>query len=64
VAHFDSISVEMTITLFMILACTNFTLLYYVILLQPGKLIGDNEGRAVSSRHVRWRSGVDAALFL
>jgi trk system potassium uptake protein TrkH len=45
VAHFGSVSVEMTITLFMILACTNFTLLYYVILLQPGKLIGDNEFR-------------------
>jgi trk system potassium uptake protein TrkH len=45
VAHFGSVSVEMTITLFMILACTNFTLLYYVVLLQPSKLARDIEFR-------------------
>jgi trk system potassium uptake protein len=45
VAHFGSVAVEMTITVFMILACTNFTLLYYVIILQPGKLVADIEFR-------------------
>ena len=45
IAHFRSVSVEMTVTLFMILACTNFTLLYYLVLLKPGKLLGDLEFR-------------------
>lgn len=45
IEHFDSVGVEMTITLFMILACTNFTLLYYLVLLKPGKLLGNVEFR-------------------
>jgi trk system potassium uptake protein TrkH len=45
IAHFHSVGVEMTITLFMILACTKFTLLYYLVLLKPGKLLGDVEFR-------------------
>ncbi len=45
IAHFQNVGVEMTITLFMILACTNFTLLYYLVLLKPGKLLADVEFR-------------------
>jgi len=45
IEHFHSVGVEMTITLFMILACTNFTLLYYLLLWQPGKLMADVEFR-------------------
>ncbi|HUT11617.1 MAG TPA: TrkH family potassium uptake protein [Thermoguttaceae bacterium] len=45
IAHFDSIGIEMTITLFMIIACTNFTLLYLLVLWRPGKLFGDIEFR-------------------
>jgi len=45
VEHFASMGVEMTITLFMFLACTNFTLLYCLCLRQPGKLLGDLEFR-------------------
>ncbi|MBN2476307.1 MAG: TrkH family potassium uptake protein [Pirellulales bacterium] len=45
VEHFHSVGVEMTITVFMILACTNFTLLYYLLLRRPGKLLGDLEFR-------------------
>ncbi|HYW81487.1 MAG TPA: TrkH family potassium uptake protein [Thermoguttaceae bacterium] len=45
VEHFQSISIEMTIALFMFIACTNFTLLYYVILCKPGKLFSDVEFR-------------------
>jgi len=37
--------IEMTITLFMFLGCTNFTLIYYLVLLRPGKLLGDVEFR-------------------
>ncbi len=46
IEYFGNVGVEMTITLFMILACTNFTLLYYLALLKPGKLLGDVEFRA------------------
>ena len=42
---FRSVSVEMTIAVFMILACTNFTLLYYLVLMKPGKLLADVEFR-------------------
>jgi trk system potassium uptake protein TrkH len=45
IQHFGSVGIEMTITLFMFLACTNFTLLYYLVLLKPGKLLGDAEFR-------------------
>lgn len=45
VEHFHSVGVEMTIALFMILACTNFTLLYFLVILQPGKLWADVEFR-------------------
>lgn len=45
IEHFGSISIEMTIAVFMILACTNFTLLYYLVLLKPRKLLGDVEFR-------------------
>ena len=45
VEYFNSVGVEATITLFMILACTNFTLLYYLVLWKPGKLFGDVEFR-------------------
>jgi len=45
VEHFQSVRVEMTIVLFMILACTNFTLLYYLVIWRPGKLLADVEFR-------------------
>ena len=45
IAHFDSVGVEMTITVFMILACTNFTLLYFLVIWKPGKLLADVEFR-------------------
>lgn len=45
IEHFGSVGIEMTVTLFMILACTNFTLLCYLVLLQPRKLLGDVEFR-------------------
>ncbi len=45
VAHFHSPVIEMTIAAFMALACVNFTLLYYVVLLKPAKLLADAEFR-------------------
>ena len=45
VEHFQSVGVEMTIMVFMIVACTNFTLLYYLVLFKPGKLLSDVEFR-------------------
>jgi trk system potassium uptake protein TrkH len=45
VEHFDSVSIEITIAVFMAIACTSFTLLYYVVLLKPGKLLADIEFR-------------------
>lgn len=45
VEAFGSVSVEMTITVFMVIACTNFTLLYYVVIMKPGKLLADVEFR-------------------
>ena len=45
IEFFDSVSIEMTITLFMVLACTNFTLLYFLVLRQPRKLLADIEFR-------------------
>ena len=46
VEHFDSMSIEMTLTAFMVIACTNFTLLYFLVLRQPRKLFADPEFRA------------------
>ncbi len=46
VEAFGNVGVEMTITLFMIIACTNFTLIYYVLIWKPGKLLADAEFRA------------------
>lgn len=45
VAHFDSVAVEMTVTLFMAISCVNFTLLFSVVVLQPQKLYRDVEVR-------------------
>ncbi|MGY8766955.1 MAG: TrkH family potassium uptake protein [Pirellulales bacterium] len=41
--------IEYVIILFMLLAGTNFTLLYFLILRQPGKMLGDTEWRAYMS---------------
>ena len=43
VGHYDSATIEYVITLFMVLAGTNFTLLYFLLLRQPGKLLADIE---------------------
>lgn len=43
--HFQSAGIEMTIALFMIAACTNFTLLYLVLLWKPRALLKDVEFR-------------------
>ncbi|MBN2023216.1 MAG: TrkH family potassium uptake protein [Pirellulales bacterium] len=45
IEHFQNVNVEMTIALFMILACTNFTLLYYLVLCKPRALLADVEFR-------------------
>jgi trk system potassium uptake protein TrkH len=49
VGHFDSPAIEMTITTFMFVACVNFTLLYYVLLLRPMQLVKDVEFRAYAA---------------
>lgn len=46
IGHFDSPVVDYTIVVFMILAGTNFTLLYLVWLRKPGRLVRDSEWRA------------------
>jgi trk system potassium uptake protein TrkH len=43
--HFDSSLIEYTVTLFMILAGTNFTLLYFSLIGQPLRLLRDVEWR-------------------
>jgi trk system potassium uptake protein TrkH len=43
--HFDSAWIDYTVTLFMIIAGTNFTLLYLVALRQPRRLFDDIEWR-------------------
>ena len=43
--HFDSALIDYTVTFFMILAGTNFTLLYFLMLRQPGRLLADVEWR-------------------
>ena len=45
VEHFGKVGVEGTIMLFMMIACTNFTLLYYVTIWKPGRLLADVEFR-------------------
>ncbi|MFH1266309.1 MAG: TrkH family potassium uptake protein, partial [Planctomycetota bacterium] len=51
VGHFTTVSdlngtaIEMTIVLFMLLAGTNFMLLYCLVILKPGRLLGDAEWR-------------------
>ncbi|MEE3368743.1 MAG: TrkH family potassium uptake protein [Planctomycetota bacterium] len=45
VGHYQSAAIDYVITLFMILAGTNFTLLYFLLLRQPGKLLADIEWR-------------------
>jgi len=45
IEHFHSVPIEATITVFMVVACTNFTLLYYLLLRQPGRLLDDVEFR-------------------
>ena len=46
--------IEMTITLFMFLACTNFTLLYYLVLLRSPASCWPTSSSAPTSDH-RWR---------
>ncbi|MEX0818997.1 MAG: TrkH family potassium uptake protein, partial [Pirellulaceae bacterium] len=43
--HFDSAWIDYTVTVFMIIAGTNFTLLYFVALRQPRRLLADIEWR-------------------
>jgi len=43
--HFDSPTIEYIVTGFMILAGTNFTLLYFFVLRRPGRLLADPEWR-------------------
>jgi len=49
VGHFSSPVIEMTITLFMFVACINFTLLYYVVLWKPLMLLQDAEFRVYAA---------------
>ena len=44
-AEYNAVAIEMIILVFMILAGTNFTLLYFLLLRQPGKLLADVEWR-------------------
>ncbi|MGD9128449.1 MAG: TrkH family potassium uptake protein, partial [Planctomycetia bacterium] len=45
IEYFHSPVIEMTLALFMALACVNFTLLFYLLLRKPGKLFADVEFR-------------------
>ena len=49
VGHFNSAAVDYVIILFMVLAGTNFTLLYYLVCFRPKKVIADVEWRAYMS---------------
>jgi trk system potassium uptake protein TrkH len=49
VEHFHSVGVEMTIALFMAIACVNFTLLYFLVLWKPAKLFEDVEFRVYAA---------------
>ena len=46
VGHFQSFTIEMTISAFMAISCINFALLYFAIVLRPGRLFRDVEFRA------------------
>ena len=43
--HFDSAAIEYIVTVFMILAGTNFTLLFFVVMRQPLRMLADSEWR-------------------
>ncbi|REJ69622.1 MAG: TrkH family potassium uptake protein [Planctomycetota bacterium] len=45
ISETQAVLIEVTIIVFMVLAGTNFTLLYFVLVLQPGKLFADLEWR-------------------
>ena len=45
VAHFQSVGIEMTIAVFMVLACINFALLYLLLIGRPKVLLRDIEFR-------------------
>jgi trk system potassium uptake protein TrkH len=45
VGHFHNVGIEMTIAAFMVLACTNFTLLYFLLLWRPKTVFADVEFR-------------------
>jgi len=47
--HFDSSLIEFTVVLFMILAGTNFTLIYLLLLRRPGRMFADVEWRTYMS---------------
>lgn len=49
VGHFDDVAIEMTLTVFMFIACINFMLLYYVVILKPLKLVRDVEFRVYAA---------------
>jgi trk system potassium uptake protein len=49
VGHFSSALIEMTVTVFMFIACINFTLLYYVVLWKPMLLLKDAEFRVYAA---------------
>ena len=42
--HFDSAPIDYTVTAFMVLAGTNFTLLYLLCLLRPKKILATSSG--------------------
>ncbi len=43
--HFDSAIIDYTVIIFMVIAGTNFTLLYFLLIRQPQKMLGDTEWR-------------------
>ena len=45
IEHFHHVGIEMTIAVFMLVACTNFSLLYYLVICKPGKLLRNIEFR-------------------
>lgn len=45
IEHFRHLGIEMTIAVFMVLGCTNFTLLYFLLKRRPSKLFQDPEFR-------------------
>jgi trk system potassium uptake protein TrkH len=58
VAHFDSITVDYTIIVFMILSGTNFALIYLACIGKPIRLLRDPEWRA----YICWILGVTAVV--